>query len=235
MFKQWTTLVSKELRQNLVSPSGMVFMLLFLIISGCMLWLVPGSYHIPDKGYASLSDFFSLAPVLLLFLIPALSMRSLAEEKRMQTLMLLKSRPVTAQAVVSAKITAIFLTVWISLFPTLIYGICLHCYGNPAGNLDWGATAASYLGLTFLALAFICLSVLASSLTSSQVIALIIGMLLCVFFYYGWNLVGLEALSFLSHYRSVQRGLVETRDLAYFLLVALVAVGCTFYVYSKDN
>ncbi|MDR2806471.1 MAG: gliding motility-associated ABC transporter substrate-binding protein GldG [Dysgonamonadaceae bacterium] len=220
MFKQWTTLVSKELRQNIYSLSGIIFMVLFLILCGCLLWLVPGSYNIPDSGYASLSPFFALAPVLLLFLIPALSMRSLAEEKRMQTLTLLSSRPVTPAAIVSAKIAAIFMTVSIALLPTLVYGGCVYGYGSPVGNMDAGSVAASYLGLLALALAFICLSVFASSLTAHQVVALIIGLLLCAFFYYGWNLTGWETLSFLSHYQSMQRGLIETRDVAYFLLIS---------------
>jgi ABC-2 type transport system permease protein len=220
MLKQWNILLLKELRQNLHSLSGVVVILLFLIICGCLLWLIPGSYNIPDGGYASLSSFFALAPVLLLVLIPALAMRSLAEERRMQTLILLKSRPVSLQAVVSAKVTALFITVCFALLPTLAYAGCIYYYGNPVGNIDLGATAASYIGLLFLSLAFISLSVFASSLTSNQVIALIIGLLLCALFYYGWNLIGWDALSLLSHYQSVQRGLIETRDLAYFLLIS---------------
>ncbi|MDR0866037.1 MAG: gliding motility-associated ABC transporter substrate-binding protein GldG [Candidatus Symbiothrix sp.] len=222
MYKQWMTLVSKELRFNLYSLSGIIFMLLFLIVCGCMLWLIPGGYNIPENGYASLSAFFSIAPVLFLFLIPALSMRSFSEEKRMHTLTLLQSRPVTMQAIVSAKITALFVTVAITLLPTLVYAGSIYFYGIPVGNLDLGAVAASYTGLLFLVLAFICLSVFASSLTSNQVIALIIGMLLCVFFYFGFDLLGLKQLSFLSHYQSVQRGLIESRDLCYFLAVAVV-------------
>jgi ABC-2 type transport system permease protein len=200
-------------------------MLLFLLISGCMLWLIPGSYNIPDNGYASLSSFFTLAPVLLLFLIPALSMRSFAEENRMHTLTLLRSRPVTLQAILSAKITALFITVAITLLPTLLYIIVIYFYGSPVGNIDLGAVAASYTGLLFLVPAFICLCVFASSLTSNQVIALITGMSLCVFFYFGFELTGLEKLGFLSHYKSVQRGLIESRDLAYFL-----AISCLFYL-----
>ncbi|MDR2683270.1 MAG: gliding motility-associated ABC transporter substrate-binding protein GldG [Dysgonamonadaceae bacterium] len=225
MFKQWKTLVSKELRQNLYSLPGMVFMLLFQLVGGCMLWCIPGNYHIPDSGYASLSPFFALAPVLLLFLIPALSMRSLAEEKRMQTLPLLRSRPVPFGAIVSAKIASLWTTVSVALFPVLMYAGCVYFYGNPVGNVDLGAVAASFIGLLFLSLAFVCLSVWASGLTSNQVIAMIIGLLFCVWFYYGWNLVGWDALSLLSHYQSVQRGFIETRDLAYFLLVAWVAAG----------
>jgi ABC-2 type transport system permease protein len=199
-------------------------MLLFLTISGCLLWLVPGEYNIPGNGYATLSPFFNIAPPLLLFLIPALSMRSFAEEKRMHTFTLLISRPVSLSAIASAKIAAICITVAAAILPTLLYAVCIHFYGNPVGNLDWGSVAASYVGLLFLILAFVCLSVWASSLASNQLIALIIGMLLCSFFYYGFDLAGVEKLGFLYHYKSVRRGLIETQDLCYFLLISLTAV-----------
>jgi ABC-2 type transport system permease protein len=187
-----------------------------------MLWLIPGEYNIPNSGYASMSSFFTIAPILLLFLIPALAMRSFAEEKRMHTILLLKSRPITDSMIISSKIAALFFTVLITLFPTIIYVICIYFYGNPVGNIDLGAVAASYIGLLFLVLALISMSVFASSLTSNQVIALVIGMLLCVFFYFGFNLIGLEKLSFLTHYQSIQRGLIEVRDLFYFLFVAFL-------------
>jgi ABC-2 type transport system permease protein len=198
-------------------------MLIFLIISGCLLWVIPGAYNIPENGYASLSSFFSIAPILLLFLIPALSMRSFSEEKRMHTLTVLKSRPVSMQTVLFAKIAALFITALITLLPTLIYIICIYRYGNPVGNIDLGAVAASYAGLLFLILAFICLSVFASYITSNQVIALITGMALCVFFYFGFDLIGLDSLSFSFHYKSVQRGLIESRDLFYFLLISVLS------------
>jgi ABC-2 type transport system permease protein len=229
MSRQWLVLLVKELRQNLYSLSGLTFILLFLTIGGCILWLVPGSYNIADSGSASLHPFFALAPVLLLFLIPALSMRSLAEEKKMQTLALLRSRPVAIETLVSAKIAALWITVGVALLPTLTYVACLYFYGDPVGNVDWGPIAASYVGLMFLSLAFICLSVFASGLTSNQAAALIIGLLLCAFFYYGWNLIGWDALGFFSHYQSVRRGLIETRDLACFLLVALVSASLALF------
>ena len=197
-------------------------MLLFLIVSACMLWLIPGEYNIPNSGYASMSSFFIIAPVLLLFLIPALSMRSFAEEKRMRTILLLKSRPITDLMIISSKITSLFFTVLITLLPTIIYVICIYFYGNPVGNIDLGAVAASYIGLLFLVVALISMSVFASSITSNQVIALVIGMLFCVFFYFGFNLIGLEKMSLLTHYQSIQRGLIEVQDLFYFLIVSFL-------------
>jgi ABC-2 type transport system permease protein len=222
MFRQWITLLSRELRFNLYSLSGIIFMLLFLIIIGCMLWLIPGEYNIPESGYASILPFFSIAPVLLLFLIPALSMRSFAEEKKMRTLILLKTRPVTANAILSSKIVGLFITVFIAIVPTILYVICIYFYSRPAGNMDWGIVAASYTGLLFLVLAFITLSVFASNLTSNPVIAMIAGLLLCAFFYFGFNLISLESFGFLFHYKSIQRGFLETSDLFYFVIIVFL-------------
>ncbi|MDR0412509.1 MAG: gliding motility-associated ABC transporter substrate-binding protein GldG [Dysgonamonadaceae bacterium] len=220
--KQWVTLLAKELRQNLYSLSGILFMLLFLLVSGSLLWLIPGDYNLPESGQASILPFFSIAPVLLLFLIPALSMRSFAEEKRTRTLALLKTRPVTDGAILSSKTAALFITVFGTILPTVLYAVSVCVYSRPAGNMDWGIVAASYLGLLFVVFAFIALSVFASNLTANPVIALIMGMSLCAFFYFGFNLISLDSFGFLSHYQSIRRGFLETGDLAYFLLVAFL-------------
>jgi ABC-2 type transport system permease protein len=221
-FSSFLSLFSKELRLNLYSLSGIIFMLLFLVISGCMLWLIPGEYNIPESGQASILPFFSLAPVLLLFLIPALSMRSFAEEKKMHTLALLKTRPVTDSAILWSKIAGLFSTVFVAIIPTILYVLCIYFYSRPAANMDWGIVAASYTGLLFLVFAFITLSVFASKLTSNPVIAMITGLLLCAFFYFGFNLISLDAFGFLFHYKSIRRGFLETGDLSYFLLIAFL-------------
>jgi ABC-2 type transport system permease protein len=235
MLNKWMTLFSKELRFCLYSLPGLLFISFFLLLSGCLLWLIPGEYNIPESGYASLAPFFRLAPFFFLFLIPALSMRTFSEEKRQHTLLLLKSRPLHLNTILSAKIAALFCVVCVALLPTLIYVFCLYHYSNPVGNLDLGSIAASYAGLLFLASAFICIAVFASGITSNQVAALILGLLFSAFFYFGFDLsaslfpgkmqIFIRDLGFLSHYRSLQRGLIETRDLFCFL-----AVGSLFYI-----
>jgi ABC-2 type transport system permease protein len=236
MIYKWITLWSKELRFSLYALPGTLFIVLFLTVSGCLLWLIPGEYNIPEAGYSSLASFFLRTPFLFLFLIPALSMRTFSEEKRQHTLLLLKSRPVRLNTILSAKITALIFVVLIAIIPTFIYVLCLYFYSNPVGNTDLGAIAASYVGLLFLASAFISIAVFASGITSNQVVALILGLAFSAFFYFGFDLAAslfssvktqmfLRDLGFLSHYRSVQRGLIETRDLAYFL-----AIGSLFYL-----
>ncbi|MDH8701385.1 ABC-2 type transport system permease protein [Dysgonomonadaceae bacterium PH5-43] len=225
MYNRFVTLLSKELRMHLYSLTGVIFMLLFLIVSGCLLWVVPGAYNIIDAGYSTMSPFFAIAPILLLFLIPALSMRSIAEEKKMQTILLLRSRPVSFNVVVLSKMAAIFIVSLLTLLPSVIYVLFIYYNGSPMGNLDVGAVVASYIGLLFLIIAFISLSVFASSLTSNQVVALILGMLLCAFFFYGFELLSLENFGILYYYNSIQRGLIEVSGLLYFSFIAIL-----FYV-----
>ncbi|MCC8145519.1 MAG: gliding motility-associated ABC transporter substrate-binding protein GldG [Bacteroidales bacterium] len=220
MFNRWLTLLSKEFWFQLYSLTGIVFMLLFLIVTGCLLWIVPGAYNIPDNGYADFSSFFAIAPVLMLFLIPALSMRALSEEKKLHTLLLLRSRPVTMNAIILSKIIAILGVVLLTLLPTVVYVVFIYYNGNPVGNIDLGAVAASYTGLLFLIIAFIAISVFSSGITKNQVVAMILGMTLCAFFYYGFDLLSLDQFGFLYHYKSIQRGLIVSSDLFYFLMVS---------------
>ncbi|MDR0799613.1 MAG: gliding motility-associated ABC transporter substrate-binding protein GldG [Dysgonamonadaceae bacterium] len=224
-YKRLSVLILKEWRSGFYSLSGSLFTALFLLICGCMLWVIPGEYNLLDSGYASLSAFFRLASVLLLFLIPALAMRSFAEEKKTHTWWLLKSRPLGLPVIVGAKMLALFLLVLTAIIPTVIYVFTVYHYGNPIGNIDIGAVIASYLGLLVVIAAFICISGLASALTSNSVVAFIAGLFFCAFFYFGFSLISLPSLGFLSHYQSIQRGLIETNDLFYFLVV-----GAGFYI-----
>lgn len=224
MFNQWLNLLFKELRFHFHSLTGVIFILLFLIVCGCMLWIVPGVYNIIENGYATFDSFFSIAPVLFLFLIPALAMRVLSEEKKMHTLLLLRSRPISINAIITSKIVALFIVVTLTLIPTLIYVVFIYHYGNPIGNIDLGSVFASYIGLFFLIYTFICISVFASSLTSNQVVSLIIGMLICNFFYYGFDLLSLSGLGFQQHYKSIRRGLIIISDLFYFLTISGIFV-----------
>ncbi len=229
-------MLSKELKTLLCSLSGLIFLLIFLIITGSLLWIVPGEYNIPENGYASMSQFFVLAPFLLMFLIPALAMRTFAEEKRSHTLSLLLTRPVSLPKIVFLKLLAVWITVIIALIPTLIYVVWIYKMGNPVGNIDLGAVIASYTGLLFLVLCFSCLSIFTSSATSNQTVALILGLLLIGCLFWGFNLlsglfssgetqISVRKLGLLFHYQSVQRGLIDSRDMIYML-----AVSCFFFL-----
>ena len=231
-------LLSKEFRSIFNSLSGILFPIVFLITCGCMHWLIPGNYNIPESGYASLSSFFALAPVLLLVLIPALSMRVFSEEKKQGSLSLLLTRPIRLFDIVLAKYLSVFIVVFIVLLPTIIYVFSLAYYALPQGNIDWGAIAGSYLGLMFLTAAFIAVSVYASSLTSNQVIAFITGLLISIVFYFGFDLVAylfpagktqyiIRKIGFLSHYQSIQKGVIDSFDAGYLLLVSVLFLSLT--------
>ena len=235
------TLLSKELRSIFNSVSGILFSVIFLIVCGCLLWFIPGDYNIAESGYASLSSFFALAPVLLLVLIPALAMRTFSEEKKQGTLSLLVTRPVRLFDIVFSKYLSVFISVVVVLLPTFIYVVFLSYSALPKGNIDWGAIAGSYVGLLFLASAFVAASVFSSSLTSNQVVAFITGLLICVVFYFGFDLFAglfssgkahyiMRDIGLLSHYQSVQRGVIDIFDIIYFL-----AVSCLFLMLTLQT
>ena len=232
------TLLSKELQSIFNSVSGILFSVIFLVVGGCLLWFIPGNYNIAESGYASLSPFFALTPVLLMVLIPALAMRTFSEEKKQGTLSLLITRPVSLFDIVFSKFLSVFISIFIVLLPTLIYVVFLSYNALPKGNIDWGAIAGSYLGLLFLVSAFVAASIFTSSLTSNQVVAFITGLLICVGFYFGFDLVSdlfssgkthyiIRYVGFLSHYQSTQKGVIDISGIIYFLAVSCMFLALT--------
>ncbi len=225
-------LIRKEIDSFFSSLTGYVVIIVFLVLSGLFMWVFPGDLNIPDSGYATLDTLFIIAPWVFLFLVPAVTMRMFAEEKRSGTLELLLVRPLTDLQIVLAKFSAAVVLVIISLVPTLIYFWSVYKLGNPPGNLDTGAIWGSYIGLVFLAGCYAAIGVFASSLTDNQIVAFIVAVLLCFFFFTGFEMISAlplplrieELLLYMGineHYRSVSRGVVDSRDVVYFL--ALIA------------
>ena len=221
-------LIKKEIGSFFGSLTGYVVVTVFLVISGLFVWVFPGELNIPDSGYATLDTLFIIAPWVFLFLVPAVTMRMFAEEKRSGTMELLLVRPLTDLQIVLAKFAAAVTLVVISILPTLIYFWSVHTLGNPPGNLDTGAIWGSYIGLIFLASCYGAIGVFSSSITENQIVAFIIAVLLCFFFFTGFEMVSAlplpwrveELLLYLGineHYRSISRGVVDTRDVVYFL------------------
>ncbi len=232
----------RELFSLLNSLMAYITIGIFLLAAGLLLWFFPDT-SILDYGYAELTGFFSLAPFLFMFLIPAISMRSFAEERREGTYILLATRPLTDWQIIWAKYFACLILVVFSLFPTLIYYYTISELALPAGNVDTGAIIGSYIGLVFLGASFTAIGVFASSITRNQVIAFAIAVFLCFMMYTGVDAMAkMELLSplqgillFLSvneHYQSISRGVLDTRDVVYFLtlvffflLLARYAIG----------
>jgi ABC-2 type transport system permease protein len=200
------------------------------MVIGLFLWVFPMDSNILDFGYASIDGLFLLAPFVFLFLIPAITMRSFADEKRSGTLELLMTQPLSDFQVIMAKYLAGLTLVLFSLIPTLVYFISVYRLGFPPGNLDIGGTWGSYIGLFFLGAAFTAMGVFASSLTDNQIVSFIIAVFLCGFFYLGFEMIytfifsgkiGLiiQSLGINAHYSSISRGVIDTRDIVYFLSI----------------
>lgn len=227
------SLLKKEIASFFGSLTGYVVVFVFLLATSLFLWVFPGNYNIPESGYASLDGLFSLAPWVYLFLIPAITMRLFAEEKRLGTMEVLLTRPISVFRIVFAKFLSGLLIVSITLFPTFIYFYSVYALGNPVGCIDTGGTWGAYIGLFFLAAIYVAIGLLASALTDNPVFAFILALFLSFLAYLGFNLVGAMQLPSVlqqfvicmgidEHYSSISRGVVDSRDLAYFFIVIFI-------------
>ena len=181
------TLYKKELSAFFSSLMGYLTIVVFLVLNGLMLWVLRTSFNVLDYKYAGLDGLFLLGPFLYLFLIPAITMRMFAEEKKNGTMELLLTKPMSELTIIVAKFLAGWTLVLISLVPTLVYYWAVYRLGDPMGNIDTGSVIGSYIGLLFLGGAFVSIGLFASSLTSNQIVAFIVGALLCLFCYMGFD------------------------------------------------
>ncbi|MFB9842703.1 gliding motility-associated ABC transporter substrate-binding protein GldG [Mucilaginibacter ginsenosidivorans] len=237
------SILKKEITSYLSSLVAYVTIGVFLLVLGLFLWVFPES-SILEYGYAGLDSLFSTAPYLFMFLIPAITMRSLAEERKEGTFELLLTRPLTDGQIVLGKFFACVLLVLFALLPTLVYYYTVYHLGNPQGNIDSGAVIGSYIGLFLLGSSFAAIGLFASSISKNQIIAFTIAVFLCFFFYTGFDSLstllslqnlGLESLGITNHYDSVSRGVLDTRDLAYFLCLSALFIGFTLMVIKTQR
>ena len=230
-------LYKKELSTFFSSLTGYLTIIVFLVLTGLMLWVFRSSFNILDYKYAGLDGLFLIGPFLYLFLIPAITMRMFAEEKKNGTLELLLTKPLTEFTIIGAKFLAGLTLVVISLLPTLVYYWAVYRLGDPVGNIDTGSVIGSYIGMVFLGAAFVAIGLFASSLTNNQIVAFIVAALLCAFCYMGFESLYqlmhggfallLRSLGLQLHYESISRGVVYTRDVIYFLSVIALFVMLT--------
>ncbi|RYY32626.1 MAG: gliding motility-associated ABC transporter substrate-binding protein GldG, partial [Sphingobacteriaceae bacterium] len=215
----------------------------FLLVLGLFLWVFPDS-SILEYGYAGLESLFNTAPYLFMFLIPAITMRAIAEERKEGTLELLLTRPLTLLQIVMGKYLACVLLVLFALVPTLVYYYSVCELGLPQGNIDTGAVIGSYIGSLLLGAAFAAIGLFASSITKNQIIAFTIAVFLSFFFYSGFDSLSqllslqdfsLQSLGITEHYQSVSRGVLDTRDLVYFLLLAGVFIWLTVFTLMRQQ
>lgn len=223
----------KELNSFLSSLIGYIVISVFLLINGLFLWVFPLDFNILNFGYASLDSLFVLAPFVFLFLIPAISMRSFSEERRTGTIELLMTKPLSELQLIFGKYLASIVLLVFTLVPTFFYYFTVHKLGFPPGNLDVGGTWGSYIGLLFLGSAFAAIGLFVSSLTNSQIVAFIISVFLSGFCYFGFDFIYefrffgsfdllIKSLGINEHYLSMSRGVIDTRDVLYFLSFILI-------------
>lgn len=220
----------KEIKSFLSSIIGYIFILIYLIASGLFHWVISYDTNLLEGEEADMIPFFNLSPIIFLILIPAITMRSIAEERRTGTIELLFTRPISDIQLLLAKYFAGVTLLLIAIIPTGIYYISMYHLGSPVGVIDGGATFTSYLGLLLLGAAFVAIGTFASSLTSSQIVAFILSMFLCWVFYDGFKLLGsfnlmgkfdsiVQQASLSYHYDAIKKGVIDTSDLIYFISI----------------
>lgn len=223
----------KEINGFFSSLTGYIVIIVFLLINSLFMWVFKGEWNIFDTGYAGLDTLFFISPWVFLFLVPAVTMKMIAEEKRIGTIELIFSRPITEREIIWGKYLASVTLVLLSLLPGLIYYISVYSLGEVPGNLDRGETLGAFIGLFFLASVYASAGIFASSITDNQVVAFIMAVLICFFLYMGFDsfayLPGLKKLDEFvirlginEHYKSISRGVLDIRDAIYFISVALI-------------
>ncbi len=228
----------KEINAFFSSLIGYIAIVVFLLTCGLFLWVFPDT-SILDYGYAGLDNLFQIAPWIFTFLIPAVTMRSFAEEFRSGTIEMLVTRPISDMQIILGKYFAALFLVFCALLPTFTYYITVYQLGAPPGNLDSGATIGSYLGLFLLGAAFTAIGIFASSLTANQIVAFLLAVFLCFFCYTAFDYLSklnifyarldsvVENLGINAHYLSISRGVIDTRDILYFVSFVVVFLGLT--------
>ena len=220
----------KEFNSFFTSTIAYLTIGMFLLINGLFLWVFDDDFNVLNAGFADLTSFFYLAPWILIFLIPAITMKTFADEFRSGTIEILKTRPITNVTLVLGKFFAILTLLIIVLIPTFVYVYSIHELGNPVGNLDYGSISGSYIGLFLLASSFASIGIFTSTLTKNQVVAFLLGICIVFLFYYGFDAVSslfgdysytIKLFGMNEHYKSISRGVIDSRDVLYFMSIII--------------
>lgn len=229
----------REVRSFFTSPIGYLIVGSFLLLNGLFLWVFKGVYNIFDYGFADLGNFFLLAPWIFIFLVPAITMKSFSEERKMGTLELLLIKPVSVWKLVLGKFWGALLLCVIAIVPTIVYVFAIAKLGMTEGNYDLGIVLGSYFGLLFLISSYAAIGVFASTLSDNQIIAFLVGILICFLIFNGFDAIAslfsngetqevLKGFGAKAHFDSIARGVIDTRDLVYFVSLTLLFLYLTF-------
>ncbi|WP_421804081.1 gliding motility-associated ABC transporter permease subunit GldF [Flagellimonas sp.] len=229
----------REVRSFFTSPIGYLIVGSFLLLNGLFLWVFKNEYNIFDYGFADLGSFFLLAPWIFVFLVPAITMKSFSEERKMGTLELLLIKPISIWKLVLGKFWGALLLCIIAVVPTLVYVFAISKLGMVEGNYDLGVVLGSYFGLLFLMACYTSIGIFASTLSDNQIIAFLVGILVCFLIFNGFDAIAtlfsdgetqqtVQSLGAKAHFDSIARGVIDTRDLVYFISLTLVFLYLTF-------
>lgn len=225
------SILLKEWQSFFYSPIGYLVIAVYLIINGLFLWVFNTDYNILQAGYADLSSYFSLAPWVLLFLIPAVTMKSFSEEYQSGTIEIIKTSPVTNWQLILGKYFGSLALILTAIFPTIIYAVSIYLLGNPVGNISIGPLIGSFIGLFFLASAYASIGIFTSAISKNQIISFITAVLLILFFYGSFSLLSnswlahssyiIEKFGMLWHFENLAKGVIDFQDLIYFLSITV--------------
>jgi ABC-2 type transport system permease protein len=222
------SILKKEFNSFFSSPIAYLVIGVFLLMNGLFLWVFDDDFNILNAGFADLNSFFYLAPWILLFLIPAITMKMFSDEFQTGTIELLQTKPISNWQIVFGKFWASLLLILIAIVPTFVYVYSISELGNPVGNIDLGSTIGSYLGLILLAASYAAIGLFTSTLSKNQIVAFILGVLIVFIFYYGFDAMAslfgssgytVQLFGMNEHFKSISRGVIDTRDLIYFISI----------------
>lgn len=223
-------ILKKELNSFFSTPIGYLVIAVFLSANGLFLWVFDGDFNILNAGFADLNSFFYLAPWIFIFLIPAITMRTFSDEYNSGTIELLKTKPISNWQIIFGKYFASLLLIIFALIPTLIYVYSISKLGNPTGNFDFGSMLGSYFGLLFLVGTYTAIGLFSSTLSNNQIVAFIIAICISFFLFYGFEAMSslfgkldytIQQLGINEHYKSISRGVLDTRDIVYFISITV--------------
>jgi len=237
-------ILQKEVNSFLNSMIAYIVIGVFLVAIGLFMWVFPDT-SVLEYGYADMQTLFTMAPWIFLFLIPAITMRTFSEEKKGGTLELLLTKPITDLQLLLGKYLACLLLAILAIIPTLLYYYSVYNLGNPVGNIDSAAVTGSYIGLIFLAAIFTAIGVFASAITENQIISFILAVFLCFLIYTGFDYIAsldmggnisyiISSLGISFHYNALSKGLIDSRDILYFLsVIGLFLLGTKLVLESR--
>lgn len=232
-------ILKKELNLFFATPIGYLVIAIFLLINGLFLWVFKGDFNILDANFADLNSFFFIAPWFFIFMIPAITMRTFSDEIRLGTIEIIKTKPITSWDIIIGKYLGSLLLISIALIPTMTYIYTIAQLAGTPENIDYGSIIGSYFGLLFLASAITAIGMFTSTLSNNQIVAFIMGLALSFFMFYGFEAIDelissdtydIKTLGLYAHFINIGRGVIDTKDLLYFLSVTF------FFLYiTKTN